>query len=229
MCCSRGICPPGGSVPAGSPAESRNRSPPLVTTSPGMIASVSGIFSLTVEPSPGRLVMSTTPPIFSMLDFTTSMPTPRPETLVTVCAVEKPGWKIRFSASRSLSFSACSGRRRPFFDRLLLDPRHVDAGAVVADFDVDLPALVIGAQRQPSLARLAGVARAPRRFDAVVARVADQVHQRILDGFDDGPVQLRLGCRPSPGESACQATRPCRAPRAAACSRPFRWAACASS
>ena len=94
-----------------------NRSPPLVITRPGMMARVSGILILTVVPSPGRLNMSTTPPIFSMLDFTTSMPTPRPEMLVTVCAVENPGRKIRFSASRSLSFSACSAAavlsRRP--------------------------------------------------------------------------------------------------------------------
>lgn len=38
---------------------------------------------------------STCPPIFSMLFFTTSMPTPRPETLVTCAAVEKPGAKIK--------------------------------------------------------------------------------------------------------------------------------------
>ena len=131
------------------------RSPPLVITRPGMMASVRGIFSLTVVPSPGRLKTSTTPPIFSIWDLTTSMPTPRPETLVTVWAVENPGWKIRFSASRSLSFSACSGRRRPFSTAFCFDLRDVDPGAVIADFDVDLPAFVIGAKRQPSLRRFA--------------------------------------------------------------------------
>ena len=43
---------------------------------PGMMASVRGILILIVVPSPARLNTSTTPPIFSMLDFTTSMPTP---------------------------------------------------------------------------------------------------------------------------------------------------------
>ncbi len=120
-----------------------------------MIASVSGILSFTVEPSPSRLKMSTTPPIFSMLDFTTSMPTPRPETLVTVFAVENPGRKIRFKASRSLSLFGLFRPQQALLDRLLLDARDVDPRAVVADFDVDLPAFVIGAQRQPPLRRLA--------------------------------------------------------------------------
>ena len=55
----------------------------------------------TVVPVPGLDCTSTVPPILSMLVFTTSMPTPRPETLVTLSAVEKPGRKIRLVASRS--------------------------------------------------------------------------------------------------------------------------------
>ena len=42
------------------------------------------------------------PPIRSMLVLTTSMPTPRPETLVTEAAVEKPGNNTSWAASRSL-------------------------------------------------------------------------------------------------------------------------------
>ena len=121
------------------------------------------------------------------------MPTPRPETLVTVCAVENPGWKIRFSASRSLSFSACSERSKPFLDRLLFHPRNVDARAVVADFNVDLPAFVIGAQGEPALRWLAGLYADLRRLDAVVARVANQVHERVFDGLDDGAVEFGVG------------------------------------
>ena len=72
-----------------------------VTINAGMIASVSGIFSLTAVPWPGRLCTSTVPPIFSMFVFTTSSPTPRPETLVTVEAVENPGAKISWATSCS--------------------------------------------------------------------------------------------------------------------------------
>jgi hypothetical protein len=82
--------------------------------SAGMIASVSGIFMRTVVPVPGFDCTSTVPPIFSMLVLTTSMPTPRPETLVTFSAVENPGRKIRFTPSRSPMRAACSGVIRPF-------------------------------------------------------------------------------------------------------------------
>ena len=70
-----------------------------MTTSAGMMASVSGIRILTVMPSPGRLWTLTLPPIFSMFVFTTSMPTPRPEMFVTALAVENPGRKISRVAS----------------------------------------------------------------------------------------------------------------------------------
>ncbi len=74
-----------------------------------MMARVSGILILIVVPRPGWLCRSTVPPIFSMFVLTTSMPTPRPETLLTLAAVEKPGRKIRSSASRSAIRAACSG------------------------------------------------------------------------------------------------------------------------
>ena len=51
------------------------------------------------------------------------------------------------------------GPQKPFLDGLLLDPRDVNPGPVVADFDVDLPAFVIGAKRQSSLRRLARAVR----------------------------------------------------------------------
>ena len=84
------------------------RSPPLVTVNAGIIANVSGILILTVVPCPSLLCTSTVPPIFSTLVFTTSMPTPRPDTLVTFSAVENPGRKIKLIASRSLMRAACS-------------------------------------------------------------------------------------------------------------------------
>ncbi len=46
------------------------------------------------------------PPIFSMLVFTTSMPTPRPEMFVTFCAVENPAMKDQVS---DLAVRHCGG------------------------------------------------------------------------------------------------------------------------
>ena len=53
------------------------------------------------------------------------------------------------------------GPQKPFLDGLLFDPRDVDPRPVIADFDVDLPAFVIGAKSQSSLRRLARARRGP--------------------------------------------------------------------
>ena len=64
-----------------------------------MIARVSGILRVTVEPRPGSLVSDKEPRKVSRLRWTTSMPTPRPEISVTRVAVEKPGWNMSASTS----------------------------------------------------------------------------------------------------------------------------------
>ena len=86
--------PRAGPARPGWPAGWRSVSAPSPTSSAGMIARVSGIRTRHVVPRPRWLDRSTEPPIRSMLVRTTSMPTPRPETLVTSAAVENPGWKI---------------------------------------------------------------------------------------------------------------------------------------
>ena len=75
-------------------------------------------------------------------------------------------------------------------DGLFLHPRHVDPSAVVADFDVHLSALVIGAQGKFSLQRFARPPAVLRQFNAVVAGVSHQVNQRILDGLNNGAVKF---------------------------------------
>ena len=70
------------------------RSPPASTINAETMARVSGILMVNFEPSPATDLSSILPPIFSMLLRTTSMPTPRPETLVTFSAVEKPALKM---------------------------------------------------------------------------------------------------------------------------------------
>ncbi len=78
-----------------------------------MIARVSGILILITVPRPAVLLRSMVPPIRSMLVLTTSMPTPRPEILVTLAAVERPAEKISCSASRSLIAEARSEVIKP--------------------------------------------------------------------------------------------------------------------
>ena len=83
---------------------------------PDRIAEVAlsrGVVSRQTVPSPRVESTLTVPPIRSMLVFTTSMPTPRPDTLVTFVAVEKPGWKTSIMTSRGSSWAACSGRTTP--------------------------------------------------------------------------------------------------------------------
>src|SRR4028118_1381909 len=58
------------------------------------MARVSGMRSRQTVPRPGSDSTSMVPPMASMLVLTTSIPTPRPETLVTAAAVENPGRKI---------------------------------------------------------------------------------------------------------------------------------------
>ena len=81
--------------------------------SAGTIASVSGTRTRTVVPRPATLWMSTVPLIASMFVRTTSMPTPRPETLVTWAAVEKPGSKMNCSTRSSGSVAAWSALTSP--------------------------------------------------------------------------------------------------------------------
>ena len=90
------------------------RSPPASTISAETIASVSGILMVKLEPSPGTDFTSTVPPIWSMLLRTTSMPTPRPDTLVTAAAVEKPAAKMNLWICASVIFSSSDSVARPF-------------------------------------------------------------------------------------------------------------------
>ena len=84
-----------------------------------MMASVNGSRTRTVMPWPSAESISTVPPSAVMFFFTTSMPTPRPETSVTCSAVEKPGAKIRPQTSASLIVSGASmPRSRAFFSSL---------------------------------------------------------------------------------------------------------------
>ena len=64
-------------------------------------AVVSGSTSLKEVPWPAAVAVSMRPPIALTSERTTSMPTPRPASSVTVSAVLKPGAKIRLASSAS--------------------------------------------------------------------------------------------------------------------------------
>ncbi len=85
------------------------------------------------------------------------------------------------------------GRDQAALDRLALDAREVHARPVVGDFDDDVPALMIGAQQELARRRLAARLALPRRLQAVIAGVAHQMRQRVLDRLHDGAVKLGVG------------------------------------
>ena len=77
-------------------------------------------------------------------------------------------------------------------DRLGPDPVGADAGAVVGDLDVDLAAVVVGAQADHALGLLARGQAVAGRLDAVIDGVAQRVGERIADRLDQRAVELGL-------------------------------------
>src|SRR5260221_7756751 len=83
-------------------------SPPTLTIIPSRTARVSGTWIAITVPSPFTVEIDTLPPRDAILRRTTSMPTPRPERLVTSLAVEKPASKTSPHASWSLMDSSAA-------------------------------------------------------------------------------------------------------------------------
>ncbi len=76
--------------------------PPAVSTrSPSIRASVKGSRKMKAVPLPGVLSTATVPRVRRTASRTTSSPTPRPESSLTVSRVEKPGSKIRLTTRGS--------------------------------------------------------------------------------------------------------------------------------
>ena len=122
-----------------------------------------------VVPWPATLFRSMVPPIFSILVFTTSMPTPRPDTAVTTAAVEKPARKMKRWICASVMPASSASVASPLASDLGADLVHRQAAAVVGDLDDDVAALVEGVQRDAAGLRLARGAALGRRLQPVVA------------------------------------------------------------
>jgi hypothetical protein len=175
-----------------------------------MIASVSGRRTVKVDPSPSTVLTSTLPRRLWMLRRTTSMPTPRPEMLVTWSAVEKPASKIRLMISWSESVAA--GVDQPLGDRLGADLLFRQAAAVVDHLDDDAARVVVGVELHGAVLGFAALGAQRRRFDAVVDGVAHEMHQRVAEFLDDRFVEFGLGAGDHQVDGSCPSRARCRAP-----------------
>ena len=79
---------------------------------------MSGKLILNLVPTPSSVWTSIRPLTLAISVFTTSMPTPRPESSLTSRRVVKPGRKMRLIASESESSLAAAGLRNPPADGL---------------------------------------------------------------------------------------------------------------
>ena len=120
------------------------------------------------------------------------MPTPRPEMSLVTSAVEKPGWKSSSAAALASIASTASAGMRPRSAALRATLARVDAAAVVAHGDDHVAAGVAGGDLQRARGRLARRDALLRRLEAVVERVADEVHERVAERVDHGAVELGL-------------------------------------
>jgi len=75
-------------------------------------------------------------------------------------------------------------------DGVLADVIKVNAAAVVADFDDDLGALMVGVERNGAARGLAGAETFVGGLDAVVDGVADEVSERLRERVEDALVEI---------------------------------------
>ena len=156
------------------------------------MARVVGSVRVKRVPPPVSLQRSMIPDRCARFVFTTSRPTPRPESVEIPAAVEKPGTKTRLSSSRRESSSLRSRLTSP---RETATSR-MRTGSMPAPSSTTSRTtwLPRGWARRRSCPRRGFPARLAhrRRLDAVIDGVADDVHQRIAELLDDQLVQLDL-------------------------------------
>ena len=121
---------------------------------------------------------------------TTSSPTPRPEILVTLEAVENPGRKMSASIAVWLMFSALLFGDQTGLDGASDDALVVEPTAIVTDLDDNVATFVVGSQSQLAGARFAVRFTNVGSLDSMIDRVANEVEERPFDRFDDGFVEI---------------------------------------
>jgi hypothetical protein len=120
------------------------------------------------------------------------MPTPRPDTLVTFAAVEKPACEdelVDLGIRHLLDFGFGG---QTALDNLRLDPVNVDALTVITDLDDDVATFVIRGEGNGTLFEFAGRTPLLGTLQAVIGRVPDHVGQRILDHLQNLAVQFGI-------------------------------------
>jgi hypothetical protein len=98
-------------------------------------------------------------------------------------------------------------RQQAALDGLVADLLGRDAGAVVGDLDHHVAAFLRGPQSERALGVLARGLAHRRRLNAVIERIAHRVGERILDGFKQALVELRLLAFHDQARAAAQRVR----------------------
>ena len=167
-----------------------NGRPSASTISAAMIASVSGRRIWALVPWPSSEVIMTSPPSPRIAARTASMPTPRPEMSLVNSAVEKPGEKSS-STARALSIeSTASGAISPRSAALTATRAGSMPRPSSATVMTTLPPACSAEISSVPVGRLARGLALLGAFEAVVERVADEVHERVAERVDDGAVEL---------------------------------------
>ena len=138
---------------------------------------VTGRSSWKVEPAPRSVSIRTVPPSCCIMLWTTSSPTPRPESSVTSLVVEKEGRKRNSSSSASLMPETNSSLASFPLQDLLLEPVQIDAPSVVLDLDAQGAGLVAGGYGEGAGLGLAQTGPLLGRLQSVVQGVAQYVAQ----------------------------------------------------
>ncbi len=204
------------------------REPLLDRISAGVMASVSGMRSVTRAPLPARELSETEPPIDWMFSRTTSMPTPRPETLVTPVRGREARREDVFEQLAVGEFGNIGLGEQPHRQGFGVDARDVEPAAVVGDVDDDLAGVIGRAHRDDAGLVLADAGALGGRLDAVIGAIADDMGQRRANELDHLPVELGVGAFRVTTIFLADRGRD-RAPAAAASRTAVRPAACARS
>ena len=206
-----------------------NRCPPLLTISAGRMARVSGMVMYNRVPFPGNALAAR--PFRQPSRYSSSpRPVQRPgrKHYSPSAAVEKPGANTRFASWRLVYVHRLFQRDQTPFHRALPHPVQVDAGSIIGDLDVDAVLPMERAETQMTGDRLAGSGSLFGSLDAMINGVAQDVGQRVPDGFEQA--RSNSVSEPSISTVTClPQDRPGRAPDGETCSRGFRWAANALS
>src|ERR1019366_8789118 len=157
-----------------------------------MMARVSGIFMRTITPCPGLDCRSTVPPIFSMWVLTTSMPTPRPETLVHFFRGREARQQNQVHDLAIAQPARLVGGDQALLDRFIANPLLVETCSVIRDLDVDLSTFMECAQKQPPLRIFSCRLPDLGPFDAMVHGIPHDVGQRVFDSLDQRLVEFGL-------------------------------------